>query len=162
MGSNGVDGTLQNGAGYTVPLIINGRDVITSQSFEVTNPITGKVVHRSSSASVQDAADAVATAQKAFPAWRDLPPPQKRDIFLNVANVLEKRVEELGDYMVSETGATEFWAKKFNIPFTADILRDIAGRISSIEGRVPRTNDPKTSALVFTEPYGVILGIAPW
>lgn len=157
MASNGIDG-----AHYVVPLLINGQDVLVSKTFEVSSPATGKVIHKACSASVENATEAVTAAQKAFPAWRDLSPPKKRDIFLNAANVLQKRGEELGEYMMSETGAGEFWSTGFNVPLAADMLRDIAGRISGIQGSVPVTNDPSRSALVFKEPYGVILGIAPW
>ena len=160
--SNGTNGASVDGVGYTVPLIINGREVRTEKTFDVTSPATGKVIHRACSASVEDTSNAVAIAQKAFPAWRDLPPPKKRDIFLNAANILERRADELGGYMMNETGAGEFWSTLFNVPFAADILRDIAGRICSIQGSIPITCDPDTSALVFKEPYGVILGIAPW
>jgi acyl-CoA reductase-like NAD-dependent aldehyde dehydrogenase len=75
--------------------------------------------------------------------------------------MLESRAQELGQYMIDETGSSEFWAH-FNISLAADILRDVAGRISSIVGTVPTTSEVGRSAIVWKEPYGVILGVAPW
>lgn len=43
-----------------------------------------------------------------------------------------------------------------------NFLRLFAGRISSIEGTVPTVAQEGQSAVVVKEPYGVILGIAPW
>ena len=63
--------------------------------------------------------------------------------------------------MTEETGASDFWAR-FNITLSVDMLKDVAGRISSIKGEAPILGEEGTSAIVFREPYGVILGIAPW
>jgi len=146
---------------YTVPAQINGEEIVLESTFDVRSPIDGSLIHRCSSASPADALSAVASAQAAFPAWRDLPPAAKRDIFLNTATVFESRAAELTKYMVEETGAGEFWSA-FNVTLAADILKDVAGRISSLSGEAPVTGEPGTSAIVYKEPYGVILGIAPW
>ena len=63
--------------------------------------------------------------------------------------------------MIAETGAAEAWAS-FDTTLAVEILRDVAGRISSIAGTIPQTASEGTSALVYKEPYGVILAIAPW
>jgi len=63
--------------------------------------------------------------------------------------------------MVDETGASAPWAA-FNLNLASEILRDVAGRISSVSGTIPQTATEGVSALVLKEPYGVILAIAPW
>lgn len=146
---------------YTVPAQIAGKETLTSQTFDVRSPIDDKLIHKCASASASDAIAAVDSCQAAFPAWRDLPPAAKRDIFLKTAAVFESRSAELTKYMIEETGASEFWAG-FNVTLGADILKDVAGRISSLRGEAPTTGVPGTSAIVYKEPYGVILGIAPW
>ncbi|KFY55172.1 hypothetical protein V496_07072 [Pseudogymnoascus sp. VKM F-4515 (FW-2607)] len=146
---------------YTIPAQINGEEVILSSTFDVHSPISGSLIHHCSSASVADALSAVAAAHSAFSAWRDLAPAAKRDIFLKTAEIFKSRKEELLRYMIDETGANEFWSN-FNISLATDILTDIAGRISSRKGDAPITGNPETSAIVYKEPFGVILGIAPW
>jgi acyl-CoA reductase-like NAD-dependent aldehyde dehydrogenase len=44
----------------------------------------------------------------------------------------------------------------------ADMLRDVAGRLSGIMGHIPNCEEEGTQALILKEPYGVVLGIAPW
>lgn len=151
-----------NSSPYVVPLQIGGKEVLTSQTFQVTNPSTGTVLYSASSASVEDAITAVETAHAAFPSWANVRPSAKRDIFLRAAEILEKRGEELAGYMQEETGADGFWSGGFNVPVAAEGLRDIAGRIASIQGTVPVTGSGETDAYVYRVPFGVILGIAPW
>ncbi|KFY94548.1 hypothetical protein V501_01902 [Pseudogymnoascus sp. VKM F-4519 (FW-2642)] len=145
----------------TVPAHINGLELPLSSTFDVHSPSTSALLHRSSSATVADALSAVTAAQAAFPAWRDLPPGAKRDIFLKAASIFKSRAEELTKYMVDETGSDAGWAA-LNVNFVTDMLVDTAGRISSLKGDFPMTADPETSAIVYREPYGVILAIAPW
>jgi acyl-CoA reductase-like NAD-dependent aldehyde dehydrogenase len=163
--SNAVEGAINGDKSatiYTVPAIIGGKDVHTSSSFDVISPATGKLLHKCCSVSVEEAIQAVEAAEKALPAWRETLPGKRRDIFLKAADILDKRAKELGKYMEDETGSTEFWAGGFNVPVSSDGLRDLAGRITSLAGMIPTMADPGRSALVYKEPFGVIMGIAPW
>lgn len=146
----------------TVPLQINGKDVFTDKTFDVVNPTTGKVIHNSASASLKEVEQAVEAAQTAFPSWAATPPVVKRNIFLKAADILESRTEEVGKWEEEEAGATTFYASGFDVPTAVNGLRDVAGRISSLVGTVPSLQDPSTSAMILKEPYGVIVGIAPW
>ncbi|GAB7356388.1 hypothetical protein MBLNU459_g7168t1 [Dothideomycetes sp. NU459] len=150
-----------NGAGYTVPLWIDGKEVTTSTTFDVNAPKTEKLLWKSAGANAKDATEAVESSQRAFKSWRKTKPQQIRKIFLKAADIMEERMEELAAYQMEETGAPEFIVKHFNLPTTIELLRDIAGRVSgAVAGSMPVTEGG--SAFVFKEPYGVILGIAPW
>ena len=74
---------------------------------------------------------------------------------------MASRKEEMIKICADETGAAPAWAE-FNLTLAVDILKDVAGRISSIVGTIPTTSQEGVSALVYKEPYGVILAIAPW
>jgi len=143
------------------PLIISNKPHKTATSFPVYSPATGALQHHFSSASIEDADAALKSAQAAFLPWKNLPPAKKRDIFLKTAEIMDSRREELTNYMVDETGASAPWAA-FNLNLASEILRDVAGRISSVSGTIPQTATEGVSALVLKEPYGVILAIAPW
>lgn len=160
MASNGSSIPIHS-RGATVPLLINGKDVVAARTFDVTNPATGKVVHPCSSASEQDALAAVDAAAKALPAWKAMVPTKRRDIFLKAAEVMERRRDELATTMVEEVGVPRQWAD-FNISVARDLILDVAGRLVTIEGTIPTPQDPNTGALVVKEPFGVILAIAPW
>lgn len=147
---------------YTVPLLINGKEVTTKTTFAVTSPSSHKKIWESSSASLDDARNAAAAAQAAFPAWAKMKPAAKRDIFMKAADIIDSRKDELADYMKVETGAAEAFSNGFNVPKCADMLRDVAGRLSTIMGHIPSCEAEGTAALILKEPLGVVLAIAPW
>ena len=145
-----------------VPLIIDGREVQSPTHFPVISPNTAEPIWNASSASKQDAISAAEAALRAFPTWSNSRVQDRRRTFLKAANLVEERAEELQSYMKQETGALDQFAG-FNTTLSADLLREIAGRISaSLTGSIPVCSDEGTQALVLKEPYGVVLAIAPW
>jgi acyl-CoA reductase-like NAD-dependent aldehyde dehydrogenase len=64
--------------------------------------------------------------------------------------------------MRTEMGADVADSQGFVVPLSIRILRDIAGRITSICGSSPAVEADGQSAIVYKEPMGVILGIVPW
>lgn len=149
-------------ASYTVPFYIDGKEVTSSVTFPVVSPSTGETLWHASSASAKDALAAVEAAAKAFPTWSKTKPIFRRNILFKAAELLEKREKECIDYIMQETGAVEPFGK-FNMFTTAEMLRDVGGRIeAALHGDVPVCMDDNTQAMVLKEPYGVVLGIAPW
>jgi len=149
-------------ASYTVPLLINGKEVTTPSTFPIVSPGSHKEIWQCSSASTDDVSAAIEAAQAAFPAWAKTKPATRRNILLKAADIMESRKDELAGYMIQETGAEGPFSGGFNVPLAAEMLRDVAGRVASIMGHLPICDQEGTSALVVKEPYGVILGIAPW
>ncbi|EEU33573.1 uncharacterized protein NECHADRAFT_98419 [Fusarium vanettenii 77-13-4] len=126
--------------GNTVPFIISGKDITSTSTFAVNNPATGKKLWDASSVSNSEAIGAVETK-----------PSFRRGILLRAADLFSQ-----------ETGAGRQFME-ININATAQILRDIGGRIeAAVEGSVPATAEEGSHAIVVKEPYGVVLAIAPW
>lgn len=146
---------------YTVPCLINGQEYHTKDTFNVVSPTTGSVVHRCCSVTAEDAATAANAAAEAFQKWRKVLPAQRRDIFLKAAEIMSSRRQELAQYLVDETGGSHGWAE-FNLDVATSIIKDVAGRIATLEGSFPTVMSPDTSAIVMQEPYGVVLAAAPW
>ncbi|KAJ5951520.1 uncharacterized protein N7479_009933 [Penicillium vulpinum] len=145
----------------TIPLFLNGAQITTPRSFDVVSPIDGRVLYKCSSASEEDAAAAVAGAQNAFISWSKTKPAYRRDIFLRAAQIFEERKKELASYSHAETGALEMMvAHECNIAIEA--CMSIAGLIQAVQGSIPSSQMDGTTALILREPYGVVLGIAPW
>lgn len=146
---------------HTVPFLINGSDHTSERAVDVVSPASGEVVHRYHSADVKDANAAVKAAAEAFKSWRKTRPSERRDLFLKAAEIMEKRRDELRKYSMSETGSDATWAD-FDISTGISHLKEVAGRIGTLEGAIPTVSDPNTTALVLREPYGVVVAIAPW
>lgn len=147
---------------YIVPLLINGKEVTTTTTFSISSPSSHEWIWQSSSASQEDVKAAISAAQSAFPIWSKMKPTAKRDIFMKAADIIDSRADEMADYMKLETGAASAFANDFNVPKAASMLRDVAGRLSTIMGSIPSCEEEGTSALIVKEPYGVVLAVAPW
>lgn len=153
---------LSQTSAYRIPLLIDGRDVTTEQSFAVQNPRTGKAVWESSTCTEKHAAQAVKAAEDAFPQWSQTKPSERRDIFIRAADIIERRRKELGSYMHHEIGANQYY-QDFILGLSIEGLKDTAGRISEVtQGFVPHLSEKGAHGIVYREPYGVVLGIGPW
>ncbi|PYH97831.1 aldehyde dehydrogenase family protein [Aspergillus ellipticus CBS 707.79] len=145
-----------------IPLIINGKEEHASSTFDVISPYTNQVCWTTASASPQDAVRAVEAADAAFPSWSQTKPTVRRDILLKAADILESRLEQNAEYMRTEMGADVGASQYFIVPLGIRMLRDIAGRITSICGSIPVVEEEGQSAMIYKEPMGVVLGLVPW
>ncbi|KAK8143411.1 Succinate-semialdehyde dehydrogenase, mitochondrial [Beauveria asiatica] len=148
-------------ASSTVPLVIGGQDVLTSDTFDVVSPATGKLLHKSSSADVAEAVAAVDAAAGAFSAWSRTQVHERRAILLRAADIIQARGDELKTAMREETGSDEAWGD-LNLRIATETIVHAASCLVNLEGRMPAIADPSREALVIREPYGVVFSIAPW
>ncbi|KAJ0164984.1 Vanillin dehydrogenase [Colletotrichum tanaceti] len=160
---NEPSGSLTDAAqGRPVPLVINGKDVVTETTFPKIGPLENKQIWTASAASREDAIAAADAAQAAFPAWSRTKPSRRRDILLRAADVMDRRRVELGGYMRQEVGADQGY-QDFILGLAVEGLRDTAGKIAdACAGSVPDSIHDGMRAIVYKRPYGVVLGIAPW
>lgn len=144
-----------------VPLIINNQDIYTPEQFDVVSPNTRKTLWSCSSATRPIADDATVSASRAFSAWSATKPAVRRGIFMRVADLLEQRAAEFRAVMSAEMGAVEPFLT-LNTNLATEMIRDVAGRIAgALSGQAPIC-EGEAYAIVQREPYGVVLGIAPW
>ncbi|KAL4929485.1 aldehyde dehydrogenase [Aspergillus undulatus] len=150
-----------NGGKAVLPLIINNESIVTDNVFDVHNPATGEVLYQCAGATVDDANRAAVAAKAAFPSWSKTHPYERRAILTKAADIMLARKEEFIKIQQEETGADRMFV---DITFTNGVkfLRDFAAMIPTIEGKAPIVGDDNQSALVVKQPYGVVLGIAPW
>jgi acyl-CoA reductase-like NAD-dependent aldehyde dehydrogenase len=145
-----------------VPLWIDGRSAAARPA--VTFPISPDEQGNTAfaqSADVDAAKLAAAAAKKAFEQWRLSSPTSRRDILLRAAGLLDSRRAELVALQVLETNCAEAWAQ-FNIDNSINNMREISARITSAcTGSIPAIGGEKNLGLVFKEPVGPVLLIAP-
>ena len=146
-----------------VPLWINGEATTSSPptTFTVTSlskpQDTPIVAHSADSDIATRAADA---AWAAFSVVGKTSPQTRRDLLLRVADAYERRLEQLTELQVRETSCTEQWGQ-MNVKYAIELLRETASRVTSVSGEIPQVTDHNKLALVFRQPLGPILTIAP-
>ena len=146
-----------------VPLWINGEATTSSPpiTFTVTSvskpqetPITAQSADSDAATRAADAAWA------AFGSWKKTSPQTRRDLLLRAASAYESRMQQLVEAQVHETSCTEPWAQ-MNVNYAIELLKETASRVTGVAGEIPQVIDHNKLALVFREPLGPILTIAP-
>ena len=142
---------------------INGSfvDAVSGATDDVINPATGEVIAQVPSSAGEDADNVVAAAQAAFPAWSATTPRERSEKLLQLADVIEKNIDELKEIEMHNVGKPVSIID-FEFDLTVDNIRFFAGasRTMSTQG-AGEYLDGHTSYLR-REPLGVCVGIAPW
>lgn len=143
-------------------LYIDGawREGAQGRTFEVLDPSTGEVIGHVARAEASDIDDALAAADRAFPAWRDTSAFEKSRILMKAVSLLRERAPEIGRLMAIEQGkpvkdaTTEVMRVSGTLEWCAQESRRLYGRV------IP--TDVDTSLTVRYEPVGVVGAIVPW
>lgn len=139
-------------------MLIDGRAVEAAATIDVKNPATGKVFATAPDASASDLDQAVAAAERAFPAWRDTPLAQRKACLVAAAEAIEAHADELAALFVQEQGRPLPGAKA-EILGSAMWLKATA----MLDIPVDVTEDSDSRRIeVHHVPLGVVCAIVPW
>jgi benzaldehyde dehydrogenase (NAD) len=148
---------------HTISMLIGGESCqsASGKTFERRNPLDGNLATIAPAATANDARTAVDAASRAFAAWSQTGPGERRALLMKAAQALEARAADFTAAMAAETGASAIWAG-FNVHLAADMLLEAAALTTQIAGEVIPSNVPGNLAMAVRQPAGVVLGIAPW
>ena len=148
--------------GRTLPLYIDGKDVVTETLLPTVNPADpGEVLAQVCQAGREEIDRALAGAKAAFPAWRDTPPLERAQYMHKAAAVARRRIYEMAALQTLEVGKP--WEQAYGdvgegIDFLEYYARDML-RLS-VPRRMGRA--PGEHNVLFYQPKGVAAVIAPW
>src|SRR5690606_26401242 len=119
-------------------LYINGEwvDSSGSETIDVEDPSSGKVVSKVVEATDKDIDRAVAAARTAFDdrRWRDLPPIQREKIMHKIADLMDAHAAELAGLEVIDGGKPKGMAGAVAVPGAAAHFRYMAGWAGKVGG----------------------------
>ena len=147
--------------GRDYPLVINGRAIDTRSTIQSINPSRkSQVVGRVSSATSDEAVEAIDAARRAFPKWAATEPDYRAEYLELAAEAMRKRRFELAAWEVFESGKP--WAEAdADVAEAIDFCRYYALQMRKYA--VPReVNVPGEENQYFYRPRGVAVVIAPW
>jgi succinate-semialdehyde dehydrogenase / glutarate-semialdehyde dehydrogenase len=149
--------------GLATRLYINGewRDASTGDRFDVLDPSTGESFAKVSSASVDDALDAVASAANALPAWAATSPRQRAELLRRAFEIMTKRERELAELIVRENGKSMPDALG-EVRYAADFFRWYSEEAVRAIGEISQAPGGANKIVVLLEPIGVSVLVTPW
>ena len=141
---------------------IDGRDVLESKrSQDVFNPATGAAERRVLLADKATVLAAVASAEKAYPAWRATPPLKRARVMSKLKNLLEQHAERITSLLTAEHGKV-----------AGDAMGELQRGIENVEfasyapellkGEHSRNVGPGIDWWSELQPLGVTAGITPF
>ncbi|MFD9962272.1 aldehyde dehydrogenase family protein [Amycolatopsis sp. NPDC058986] len=128
-------------------------------TFDVINPATEEVVRSVALTSAEETDAAIARAQAAFPAWRDVAPGDRARILRRFADAVENDIENLARLEVTNSGHTIG-----NARWEAGNVRDVLNYYAAAPERLIGQQIPVPGGVnvTFHEPLGVVGVIVPW
>jgi len=147
-----------------IPLWIDGAPATSTPeiTFQVVSAEKKKDVYVAQAANPEACKRAVDSAVKAFRTYKSTSLVQRREWLAKVVELLKARSNELVNLQMEETSCVKGWAAS-NVNIAGGLVEEIAARLSgAMVGDIPPIEDPESLGLVFKEPIGTVLAIAPW
>jgi betaine-aldehyde dehydrogenase len=154
-----------SGAPTTVRMVIGGEsvDAADGQTFEITNPATGKVIAHAPLGGREDVDRAVAAAQKAFEdrkGWAAWAAGKRGRTLSKFAALVKQHTEELAQLETMNIGKP-ITSSRGEIVGVSLVLDYYAGAANKIFGQTIPVSKPGLD-LTIREPIGVVGLIVPW
>ena len=140
---------------------ING-EWVSGETFENRNPAnTDEVVGLFVKGTPADVGRAVDAAQAALSAWSGMPAPARGNLLFKVAEILERRFNEISAEMTREEGKT-LPESKGEVRRAINIFRYFAGEGSRMPGFLVPSERERVHMFAIRKPIGVVGLVTPW
>jgi 5-carboxymethyl-2-hydroxymuconic-semialdehyde dehydrogenase len=136
------------------------RPAASGGTFETRTPIDDTVLAAVAAGEAADVAVAAGAAQRAFPAWRDLPGGDRRNLLHGIADAIEARAEEIALLESLDTGQP--------IRFMSQAAKRGAENFRFFADKAPEADRglslPAREHVNYTlrQPIGPVAAITPW
>jgi len=138
------------------------RNSQSGETFVSTNPAhTSEVIGRYQKSTAADIEDAVDVAVRAQPGWAATPAPERGEILLRAALLLDEEKEELATLMTREMGKL-LKETRGDVQTAIDVAKYVAGEGRRAEGETVPSALPNKFCMTMRQPIGIVGIITPW
>ena len=154
---------LRKSLGAKHPLVIDGKDVATKQTFATKSPAADVVVGNWAAGTVEHARKAIAAAKAGAPAWAATPWPKRVAVLEKAGDLFTEHFYDLCAVMSIEAGKSRYEAS-IDVDEAIDFLRYYALTMREMDGFAvtmgkPFPNETCTSV---RKPWGVFAVVCPF
>ncbi len=146
----------------TLGHLIDGKfSTEATRTQDVFNPSTGKVSKQVALAPVETVEEAIAAAERAFPAWRNTPAAKRAQVMFRFKALLEQHADKICEMVGEEHG-------KISHDAAGELQRGIenveyaCGAPELLKGEHSRNVGPGIDSWSEFQPLGVVAGITPF
>ena len=138
------------------------KNTHSGETFISTNPArTSEIIGYYQKSNTADLDEAIAAAIKAQPGWGATPAPVRGELLYRVAQILERRQEELAELMTREMGKI-LKETRGDVQIAIDVAKFMAGEGRRAEGETVPSAFPNKLCLTMRHPIGIVGIITPW
>ena len=141
--------------------LINGQWVPGSSRFAVHDPATGAHLADVANLGPQEAEQAIAAANAAWPAWRAKTAKERSTLLRKWYDLLMQHQDDLARIMTAEQGKPRAEAKG-EVTYGASFVEWFAEEAKRVNGETLPQFDNNRRLLVLKQPIGVCAAITPW
>ncbi|WP_312053343.1 NAD-dependent succinate-semialdehyde dehydrogenase [Pantoea brenneri] len=153
--------SLQSSELFQTGYLADGQWHRTSTTFDVTNPATGEVIAQVAKAGKAETEQAIAAAERAFPAWRARTAKARAEILYRWYQLMIENKRWLGQLMTAEQGKPLKEAEG-EVEYAASFIQWFAEQAKRANGEIIPPAKPGSRILATREPIGVVAAITPW
>ncbi|MES1964457.1 aldehyde dehydrogenase family protein [Psychrobacter sp. AH5] len=125
------------------------------------NPFSGETLVEIQQATETQLDEAYKAAQKAQKQWAKTLPSERASLLYKVVEILDKRQDEIVDWLIKESGSTRIKAM-VEFGSARAITIEAATFPNRVHGEIRPSNIPDKQNFAYREPIGVIAVISPW
>jgi betaine-aldehyde dehydrogenase len=144
-------------------MLIDGQTVEAQDGrlIDVESPSNRRIIAQVPRGDEADVDRAVGAAARAFAEWRAVPPRERGQLLLRIADALDAELESIARIIALETGNAIRTQARPEVRNAADVFRYYGGVASELKGESIPLGE---HMLCYTrrEPIGVVGGIVPW
>ncbi|MDU5782941.1 MAG: NAD-dependent succinate-semialdehyde dehydrogenase [Pantoea sp.] len=130
-------------------------------TFDVLNPATGEVLAAVAKAGKAETEQAIAAAERAFPAWRAQTAKARSEILYRWYQLMIDNKAWLAQLMTAEQGKPLKEAEG-EVEYAASFIQWFAEQAKRANGEIIPPAKPGSRILATREPIGVVAAITPW
>jgi acyl-CoA reductase-like NAD-dependent aldehyde dehydrogenase len=128
---------------------------------DVVNPANQNSFAKVLMAGAEHARQAIDAAHAASLTWKNSLPGERETILRRAADIVEAERNEIVNLLIDEAGST-FGKAQFEVSFTVNMLRSIAGEVRQLHGEILPSDVPGQMSWAIRRPLGVVAAITPF
>jgi succinate-semialdehyde dehydrogenase/glutarate-semialdehyde dehydrogenase len=140
---------------------IDGAWLKGSETYPVRNPASGEVIAQVAKGGASETREAIAAAERAFPAWRALTAKERGARVKRWGELMLEHRDALAELLSREQGKPLAEARG-EVAYAASFLEWFAEEAKRCYGDVIPSPKPNSRIIVTREPVGVVAAITPW
>jgi len=141
--------------------LVGGEWIQGSARFDVTDPATGRKLADVPNLGAKEAEQAIAAADRAWPAWRSKTAKERSILMRKWYDLLMANADDLARIMTAEQGKP-FAEAKGEIAYGASFVEWFAEEAKRVQGETLPTWDNNKRVMVIRQSIGVCAAITPW